>query len=437
MNIEQLQKEIEQLRRSNVELTFLRDLAHSTSLSSNFDELIKTIVSKSIRAVGAEQGAIILLEEDTGEGKTLARSMATSGVSVALGLDQILVGWMGVHKEPLNLADPMDDPRFRAAGWHEDVRSLACVPLLVQSDLIGTLAVFNKKDASLFSEDDMRLLTIIAGQSAQAVENARLTGIEQLHEMLKLTQSQLIQSKKMASLGALVAGLLHELNNPLGAIRSSGDVTEKCVAKIVEVMESDVDAEEKTEKAKKYLQTMGQVNDVVKKAGDRVTKVFSSLKSFAGLDESELQSVDIHEQINNTLTLTEHNIDDRIEIVLDFGDIPQVQCHSGEIAQVFMHLLTNSREAIDAHGTITFRTSRAGDDVAIEVIDTGRGIPENRMRYLFDPTFNKSGSTVKAGLGLFICSNIVHKHQGQIKADSKVAHGTTVTVRLPIEGPSD
>jgi signal transduction histidine kinase len=437
MDKEQLQQEIEQLRRSNVELTFLRDLAQATSLSTHFDELIKTIVSKSIRAVGAEQGAIILLEEDTGEGKTLARSMATSGVTVALGLDQMLVGWMGVHKEPLNLADPMNDQRFQAAGWHEAVRSLACVPLLVQSDLIGTLALFNKKGADVFTDDDMRLLTIIAGQSAQMVENARLTGVEQLHEMLKLTQSQLIQSKKMASLGALVAGLLHELNNPLGAIRSSGDVTEKCVFKIVEVMESDIDPEEKTEKAKRYLQTLGQVNDVVKKAGDRVTKVFSSLKSFAGLDESELQSIDIHVQVDNTLTLMEHNIDERIEIVRDFGDIPQVQCHPGEIAQVLMHLLTNSREAIDAHGTITIRTRREDDDVSIQIIDTGRGIPENRMRYLFDPTFNKSGATVKAGLGLFISSNIVHKHQGQIKADSKVGHGTTMTVKLPIAGPSE
>lgn len=431
MDIKNLQEEIERLRRSNVELTLLRDLAQDSNLSSNFDELIRTIVGKSIRAVKAEQGAIMLLEGDTGEGKTLARSVAVSGQPVALGLNQMLLGWMSVHKEPLNLADPKTDPRFKNAGWDDSTRSVACVPLLVQSDLIGALAVFNKEGAGAFTEDDMRLLAIIAGQSAQVVENARLSGVEKLHEMLKLTQSRLIQSKKMASLGSLVTGLLHELNNAFAAIHNSGDLVSRCVDRLEGLPLSGKRPEEIGRDMHKYTQMLRQVNDTVRDASRRVDRMLSSLKSFADVDEPSKSEVDLHAQIDDALVLLHHLFEDRIKVVREYGDIPMLRCHRSEIGQVFLNLLSNAANAIDSRGTVTIRTRTEGGEIVVEIIDTGRGLSEQRMEHLFDPAFSAAGATVKAGIGLFVSNNIIYRHGGQIEASSRISHGTRMIVRLP------
>jgi signal transduction histidine kinase len=432
MDAKDQQEEVERLRRSNEELTFLRDLAHESSLSSNFEALIKTIVSKAIRAVHAEQGAILLLEGDTGEGKTLVRSMATSGEQIPISLNQTLLGWMGVHKKPLNLSAPAQDPRFKDAGWDAATRSLACVPLLIQSDIIGALAVFNKKGSETFTDDDMRLLTIIAGQSAQMVENARLSDIEHLLEMLKLTQSQLIQSKKMASLGSMVTGLLHELNNAFGAIQNSGDLIARCVVRMQSIVVSDEAAGESDKEMQRYIGTLSQISDTVQQASQRVSRMLKSLKSFADVDESHVTEVDINHQIDDALVLLEHVFAEHISVERKFGDIPALRCNRGEIGQVFINILTNAAEAIDSRGSVRIRTEHIGGDIQIEITDTGRGISEHQMRVLFDPAFNKSGHTVKAGIGLFVCSNIVHKLGGNIEADSKLGQGTTIRLRLPL-----
>ena len=432
MDPEELKREIEQLRRSNRELTLLRDLAHAMSLSNKIDDLIEAIVSKAIRAVSAEQGAIILLEEGTGEGKTLYRSMATSGPGIALGLDQMLVGWMGVHKKPLNLPDPMSDPRFRGVAWDDTTRSLACVPLLVQSDVIGTLAVFNKKKAEAFSDDDIRLLDIIAAQSAQVVENARLSDIEELHEMLKMTQSQMIQSERSAALGSLVAGLLHELNNAFGAIQNSGGVVATCLTRLRALIDSGKSQSEIADEMKRYIATLEQVNGTVQKASPKVSRVLTALKSVSDTDGTEKTDVDIHGQIEDVLILLQPDFDERVEVIKEFGDIPAIHGNRGEIGQVWLHLLSNASKAIDSRGTITIRTHREDNDVIVNIIDTGRGIAQSQLRNLFDPSFTKLDGTVKARLGLFVCSNIIHKHRGQIKADSKLGHGATFTATLPI-----
>jgi two-component system NtrC family sensor kinase len=431
MDVRDLQKQIEELQRANSELVILRDLAHSMSLSFRMEDVIQAVVSKTVHAVDAEQGAVFLLEEDTGEGRTLVRETRMSGANIAFGLDQMLIGWMGIHKEPLNLTDPMSDRRFQTIRWNEAIRSLACVPLLVQSRLVGVLAVFNKKDSTSFGEADMRLLTIIAGQSAQIMENARLYGVEQLHETLKRTQSQLVQSLKMASLAGLVAGILHEINTPLGAITSSGDVTARVVKRILEALDSDGNPAEASRLIEGYCRSLDDANAAILEAGDRLARLFASLKSFVRLDEPEIREVDFRDEMEHTLALLEHELAGRVEVLREMEDVPRVRCDPSEIGQVFMHLLTNASKAIDNRGTITVRMRAEDGHAVVEVSDTGRGIPEHRLATIFDPSFDAMGSRVKATLGLFVCSNIVHKLDGNIAVDSTVGRGTTFKVTVP------
>jgi len=170
-----LEEENARLRRAVEELTVLNDLARAIGASLNSQEIINTIVKRSLRALGAEQGVITLVHQEKADpAKTLVRTMAESKEYEAFHLDQSLLGWMQINKRPLVMNDPRNDPRFRGLKLDGSIHSLLCVPLLVKSELKGVLTVCNKKDGRGFTEEDQRLLAIIAGQSAQVIEAARL-----------------------------------------------------------------------------------------------------------------------------------------------------------------------------------------------------------------------------------------------------------------------
>lgn len=170
--------ENKRLRRAVEELATLNELAREVGSSLDSREIMNTIVRRSLRAVGAEQGSVQLVERKTSADllKTLVRERGASeaGGGAAFRFDKSILGWMQINKKPLLVNDPAGDPRFTGVRWEESIRSLLCVPLLVKSELTGVLTVFNKKDAGGFTSDDQRLLAILAAQSAQVVETARL-----------------------------------------------------------------------------------------------------------------------------------------------------------------------------------------------------------------------------------------------------------------------
>jgi serine phosphatase RsbU (regulator of sigma subunit) len=169
------QDDIQRLRRAVLELSTLNDLALEISASHDFRHITSAIVHRSIRAVRAEQGVITLVDRSSDtDMRTLVRTMAGARTGQALHVDESLLGWMQINKRPLLINAPREDPRFEGVRWGATVRSLLCVPLLVKSELTGVLTVFNKRGADGFSDDDQRLLSIVASQSAQVVENARL-----------------------------------------------------------------------------------------------------------------------------------------------------------------------------------------------------------------------------------------------------------------------
>jgi len=431
MNGRDIQEELKTLRRANEELAFLNDLSMSISLAFDFEQIAKTIIGKSIRAVGAEQGNISLLEHDEMSSTTLVRSTISHGGRQELCVNQVLIGWMIINNKPLNLPDPRADKRFTGVKWEAAVRNMACVPLLVKSELIGILTVFNTPTITGFTSGDLRLLTIIAAYSAQIVENARLHGIEQLHEELKATQAELIQSKKMAALGALVAGFVHEINTPIGAIKSTCDVSRRCLERMMEGLRSSREGIEALEMIVEHSNALEDNDRVIAEACDRVIKIIRELRSFAQLDAAGIQDYDVHDGLESTLFLLEHRLGGRIQVEKEFGEVPRIRCSPAEINQVFMHLLTNAIEAMGGDGKLTIKTLSRGTDVIIVFEDTGCGIPASKMSRLFDPAFSRKGARVKAGLGLFTSSNILRKHGGRVEAKSTEGEGSVFTVIIP------
>ena len=257
--------------------------------------------------------------------------------------------------------------------------------------------------------------------------------LEHLLAELKAAEAQLIQAEKMAALGGIVGGIVHELNTPLGVIGSATDMLSKCTADIQTALDNGSSAEDIRSDAtlRAALETLEENKRLTELATERIGKIVATLKSFARLDRAVFEQVDLHDGIETTLTLLENRLQ-RIEVVRDYGTLPLVPCYASEMNQLFLNLLMNAVQAIRGNGTITIRTHAEESRVRLDFSDTGVGIPEDQISHLFEPTFTKKGSRVKASLGLVAGYNIVQKHNGQISVESELGSGTTFTVSLPV-----
>ena len=192
--LETLRFENDRLKRAVDELSILNDLAREIGGSRDSKEIIQSVVRRSLRAVNAEQGVVTLVESTTGVPmKTLVRSMATSAQQKRYHFNHALLGWMQINKQPLLLNEPRHDERFKGVQWDESITSLVCVPLMAKSELLGVLTVYNKRKGTAFTEEDQRLLAIIAAQSAQVLENARL--YEEERELMTMREEVKLAAK--------------------------------------------------------------------------------------------------------------------------------------------------------------------------------------------------------------------------------------------------
>jgi signal transduction histidine kinase len=260
-----------------------------------------------------------------------------------------------------------------------------------------------------------------------------LADLAYANQELRDTQSQLVQSEKMASLGSLVAGIAHEINTPVGAIGSMHDTLVRAVDKLKKNLEDKAPGLiESDPQVKNAFELISSANDVINTGCSRVTEIVRRLRSFARLDEAELKKVDIHEGIEDTLILIHHEIKHNITVERKYGEIPPISVYPGRLNQVFLNILNNARQAIEDKGTITIKTYLANRKVHVAISDTGVGISPDDIKNVFDPGFTTKGVGVGTGLGLSICYQIVQEHKGEIKVESEKAKGTVFTVILPM-----
>jgi signal transduction histidine kinase len=257
-----------------------------------------------------------------------------------------------------------------------------------------------------------------------------LESLERANEELRAAQAQLVQSEKMASLGQLVAGIAHEINTPIGAVNSMHDTQLRAFGKLKAILEGETEIQS-LDSIKAALKVIDDANRVIKSGTERVTTIVRRLRSFARLDEAELKMVDIHEGLEDTLTLVHHEIKHHIEIERDYAGIPPIACYPGKLNQVFLNMLNNARQAIVDQGEIRIKTEHSRGKVMISFSDTGVGIPPNKLKKVFDPGYTTKGVGIGTGLGLSICYQIIKDHRGEILVDSEVGKGTTFTIVLP------
>lgn len=289
-------------------------------------------------------------------------------------------------------------------------------------------------------EEKVRERTVALQKSHQDLEKA--------YKELQGAQAQLVQSEKMASLGQLVAGIAHELNNPVSFIYGNMDHLEEYINNIKEILSGFRDLKSVSPEEKKQMDHLIQEIDLdfllkdldkliksCKNGAERTKDIVASLRSFSRLDEAALKRADIHEGINSTLEILTHLYKNRINVHKEYGDIPKINCFAGELNQVFMNLLANAAQAIEDKGDVWIKTEKTDTKVKISIRDSGKGISEENKKKLFTPFFTTKPVGKGTGLGLSISYGIIEKHQGRIWAESKVGEGTTFNIELPIEGP--
>jgi signal transduction histidine kinase len=306
---------------------------------------------------------------------------------------------------------------------------------VIANDEIGGLSrSFNTMTASLREARDRIEAQQYHLEEANAELESKNRDLEVALKQLREAQQQLVMREKMASLGNLVAGVAHEINNPVGAVKSAADTAARSIDLVCRSLENCSDILELKDNSRflTALEILHKNNEITVTASDRIADIVRSLKNFARLDEAEFQKANVHEGLDSTLTLLHHQMKNRIEVVKNFGNLPLIQCYPNQLNQVFMNVLANAGQAIEDKGTITIATERLGDNVVIRISDTGRGISQDDAAKIFDPGFTTKGVGVGTGLGLSISYNIVEKHRGKIEATSEPGKGTTVTITLPV-----
>jgi signal transduction histidine kinase len=257
--------------------------------------------------------------------------------------------------------------------------------------------------------------------------------LDEANRKLRLTQTQLVQSAKMASLGNLVAGVAHETNTPLGALNSNIQTSRKALNRLRSLLDDDPDngSDDIRAALQKHAGILADVNEASSAAVERIDTVVHSLRDFAQLDRADHRQIDLESCIESSLQMIPPDPRKQVKIVRRYDQQKVVECNPRLLNQVFFNLLQNAHQAIDSEGTITITTSADDNWVTIEIADTGRGISERDLSRIFDPGFTGRGVGVGVGLGLSISYRIIEDHHGEIRVASRPGEGSVFTVRLP------
>ena len=275
----------------------------------------------------------------------------------------------------------------------------------------------------------------------------RTVALKEANHKLQETQAMMVHSEKMRSLGELVAGIAHEINNPINFIHGNIMILQNYandLLKLIDLYEQNninfpEDTKAKIESLKKEIDLdflRGDIKDLIKsciEGTQRTKNIILDLKNFSRMEERVLTQLDVPREIDTTLNILNNKYKNRITVIKNYSpDVPKIEAYGGQLNQVFMNILDNAQDAMAEKGTLTINVSKIDTNIKIEFIDTGKGIPEENLKKVFDPFFTTKPVGKGTGLGMSISYRVINDHHGTIEVESKEGIGTKFTIILPI-----
>lgn len=450
------------------------------SLALSSEIVLSNLLEKMMHVVmenaGAQMGAFIENQQDqlymiahgkAGEGIKVREPLAMEEVTQ---LSTAIVNFVARTHKVLVLNNASGHTQFEKDPYIQEVKpkSLLCYPLIHKRKLIGLIYLENNLSEGAFTADRIEILNVLSAQICISMDNAHL--YESLDEKvrvrtaelnkknrqlnttlgkLKNTQSKLVSSEKMASLGQLTAGIAHEINNPVNFISGNiGPLTRdiediKELLLLVRELEDPDNLREKLTKIKEFrdeieadflFEEIELLLKGIKDGAIRTKEIVLGLKNFSRLDEQDFKMADVHEGIDSTLTLLNNKLKNRISIHKNYHpNLPRIECLPGKLNQVFMNILNNAMDAMPDKGEIHIATRQIGEQLEIKIKDTGTGMPKEVADHIFEPFYTTKDVGEGTGLGLSITYGIIQQHKGNIRVESTEGVGTEFIIEIPMQ----
>ncbi|NNL66192.1 MAG: GAF domain-containing protein [Myxococcales bacterium] len=423
----------------------VREISEAMVSMLSLREIGDRILIALTDTMGVERAMVLLLDDD----ERVLRPTAWRGdwdspsLNTEIPASHPIWKHLWMRREELTRRDFDDEPDPEARESCRDVFDTLemeiLVPILFGVDLLGVIAVGRKITGERLGVDDRQLLRTLANQSAIAIENAQAydeiaklnetleARVEERTQELRETQQQLVQAEKMKSLGQLVAGVAHELNNPIGFVHANLQLMDDYVNKLLR-------AEKDSPEAEKARAAINKLLSRSQEGTNRVKQIVLDLKTFSRMDQTAVQEVNLHEEIDRTLTLMEPRLKDAITVRREYGDIPRVRCNAGQLNQVFMNLLMNACDALEEQGgEIRIASAPHGGGVRLEFQDDGPGMSPEVQSRIFDPFYTTKEPGKGTGLGLSMSHQIIERHGGRMVVSSQEGHGARFIIDLPLD----
>jgi len=471
-------------------LDFKTVIKAAQTLSSEIilSQLLSQLMNLAIKNAGAQMGCLLLMEDGQLTIAASGQLDATTGLDLAIDrpinpetpLPLSLIQYVQRTQENVVLSHAvatglfMKDPYIVA----HQTKSVISVPILQQKKFLGLLYLENNLAIGAFTSDRLEVLKIISSQAAISIQNARLYSrledyshnlevkveqrtqalrannqqLQQTLKKLQQTQAQLIQTEKMSSLGQMVAGIAHEINNPITFIAGNINHAREYVEDLLDLLDlyednaPESEIEDKVEEIElEYLrEDLKQLFNSMKNGSDRIRKIVLGLRNFSRLDESEMKPVDIHEGLENTLMILQHRLNQStpggtIQVQKNYGQLPAVNCYANQLNQVFLHILTNAIDVLSTAKSSSSPEIRITTEmlnqqtVQISIADNGSGMSEEVRQKVFDPFFTTKSVGQGTGLGLTTSYQIItEQHRGQLDCISQPGQGTEFMIKIPV-----